>query len=129
MGTQGKSTLSYRKSKQNSARDLAVVRDLKMAHKATLGDTSIDLANLSVPAELSPFTNPSSGDILDANLRANKASIIVLSSVRGMLVENLSYKVVTNALITLEGFTAADGEIFTIQLRGTSTNALSLIHI
>ena len=126
MGTQGKSTLSYRKSKQNSARDLAVVRDLKMAHKATLGDTSIDLANLSVPAELSPFTNPSSGDILDANLRANKASIIVLSSVRGMLVENLSYKVVTNALITLEGFTAADGEIFTIQLRGTSTNATAI---
>lgn len=84
------------------------------AHKATNGATGINLAALTTPTELTSlgFSQPSVGELQNANLLFYRNNLKLVSSLRGQLVDFLSYTVSGSTQITFQGFTAAAGEIF-----------------
>jgi len=87
---------------------------LVFAHKATAGETGINLGSLVVPPEMSAlgFTNPSSSRLLDARIFQFKDNIELQSSSKNTLMQSLSYRVASNSRLNFEGFTAEEGEIF-----------------
>lgn len=87
---------------------------LVFAHKASAGETGIDLGALVTPTEMSAlgFTNPSPSRLLEAKLFQFKDNLKLQSSSKGVLMQSLSYRIASNGRITFEGFTAEDGEIF-----------------
>jgi hypothetical protein len=87
---------------------------LSFAHKATNGDTGLNLTTLTAPTvEMPTFTNPNLSQLTGANLLFFKQNLILTSSLRGILQQDHSYTVASNTQINFLGFTAAQGEIFT----------------
>lgn len=84
------------------------------AHKASAGQTGIDLTLLTAPTELTSlgFSQPSGGELTNANLLFFRNNLKLVSSVRGQLVDFLSYTVSGSTRITFQGFTSLEGEIF-----------------
>lgn len=121
----GKNSLSFRrvKTEESSSSATTISQDIKFAHKASGGDTSIDLSALVLPSvEMPNFINPTGTELAAINLQANKKSLILVSSLNGTLLCDLSYEINTSQIITLN-FAAAAGEIFTGQLRTTQATA------
>lgn len=115
MSVTGKNAKSIRKQEFKESRNLAQgFQKLTFAHKASLGDTVINLGSLTTPTEMSAlgFTNPSSSRLTEAKLFQFKKNLTLVSSLRGTLMQDLSYRVNSNSSIKLE-FTAEEGEIFT----------------
>jgi hypothetical protein len=87
-------------------------------HKATAGDTSINLAALSMPTEMSSagYSNPTVQTLLAADLTFYRDNLAVISSARGYLQPGLSYNVSSNTNIVFsDSFgTALADEIFTL---------------
>ena len=126
----GTGTTSLRK--QDVAQQIhsgTAYKTLVFAHKATLGATGVDFTALVQPPEMASlgFTNPASSDILSANILFYKTNLTVMSSMRGALIQNLSYTVPTSARINFQGFTAADGEIFTFSLQVGVKDGLNIV--
>jgi hypothetical protein len=120
----GKNSLSFRrvKTEESSSSTSTIGQDIKFAHRATAGETSIDLTALVTPPEMPNFINLTGTELLTINLKANKNSLILVSSLNGTLVCDLAYEINTSKLITLK-YAAAEGEIFTGQLRTTQATA------
>lgn len=119
----GKNSLSFRRVKTDELSSSATIsNDYKFAHKASAGETQIDLLSLVNPPEMPSFVNPTGTQLTAINLKANKNSFILISSLRGTLISELSYQINTSKIITLN-FVAAEGEIFTGQLRTTQATA------
>lgn len=115
MSLTGKSSLSLKKKDVKEQKSLAVgFRKLTFAHKATSGDTGINLSALSLPSEMAAngFTNPNISDLNSAQLLFYKQNLTLVSSLRGMLMQDLSYSVQTSSRIVFNGFTALENEIF-----------------
>lgn len=119
----GKNTLSFRREKTSESSSTPIItKDIKFAHEASAGETSINLTALNLPSNLINFSNPT-GTQLDAiNLKANDSNLVLVSSLRGTLQLGLSYYVSTRDKITLT-FAAAEGEIFTGHVRLTQATA------
>jgi len=86
-------------------------KKLKFYHKATLGDSTINLAALVLPsAELPSVVNPSAAELASANLLFNKNNFLLISSLRGLM-DFDSYSIASNSTINLLD-SALDNEIF-----------------
>lgn len=84
-------------------------QNLAFAHQATAGQTGIDLTSLVAPAG---FNNPSPSAMLNANVGFYQNNLILVSSVKGMLIPNLSFTTSGAQRISFVGFTAEQDEIF-----------------
>jgi hypothetical protein len=130
MSVLGKSSLSIRKQDVREQKNLAVgFKKLTFAHKATLNDTSISLSSLTIPTEMSSlgFTNPTSGELLAAQLQFYRKNLTLVSSIRGPLMDYLSYDVASSSTINFNGFAAADGEIFIGTIDYNARNGFPLV--
>jgi hypothetical protein len=111
----GNGSLSLRKKDLNNQKIPAVgfVKTV-FAHKATAGATQINLTSLTVPTEMTSngFSNPSVAQLTAAQLLFYKKNLTLVSSLRGTLQQDLSYKVSSSTVITFIDFTAEEGEIF-----------------
>lgn len=106
MSAIGKGTLSYRKIDTKQDKSLALgVKKLVFAHQFSgSGITDVDLLSLTTPPDLTTlgFTNPNLADTADANLLLNRESIRVVSSLKGVLMDYISYDVISNTKIRLK---------------------------
>lgn len=115
MSLSGKASLSIRKKDVQEQKSLALgFKNLVFAHKATAGETGININSLVAPSEMSSvgFVNPSVSDLQAANMMFYRKNLRITSSLKGVLMDYLSYNVATNSQINFNGFTAEDGEIF-----------------
>jgi hypothetical protein len=130
MSITGKNTKSIRKKDLKESRSKATgFTKLTFAHKAVAGETGIDLGSLVTPTEMASlgFTNPTSGALLEAKLFQFQDNLRLQSSLRGTLMKDLAYRVVSNSRISFEGFTAEEGEIFTGTLDSNPVNGISVV--
>lgn len=114
MSLTGNGSLSIRKKDVKEQKSLALgFKKLQFAHQAGAGDTVIDLTSLIVPPDMSSagFTNPNASDIASANLFTFRKNLKLISSLRGELIDFLSYQVNTSTKISLN-FEAEEDEIF-----------------
>lgn len=115
MAAAGNNTLSVRKKDLVNQRDIGVgFSKLQFAHKASAGETGIDLTALSTPIEMSGvgFVQATSTEIAAAKLLFHRKNLTIISSEKGVLQDYLSYQVTTSTRINFQGFTASEGEIF-----------------
>lgn len=130
MSVTGKGSLSIRKQDVREQKNLGVgFKKIQFAHKATLGSSTINLLSLTVPTEMSGvgFTNPSSAELSAAQLSFYRKNFTLVSSLRGVLMDYVSYNVSTDTNINLVGFTAADGEIFVGTVDYNARNGQNLV--
>lgn len=80
-------------------------KSIVFAHEATGGETVLDLSALVPPDSMSSngFSNPSPSEIAAANLLVFRKSLTLQSSVRGVLVDLDSYKIVGPLMISFIG--------------------------
>lgn len=95
----------------------STARKIIFAHKATGGETGINLLSLATPAELSAngFVQPSSAEIAASRLLFNKKNFRLISSApgRGELWMHDHYVITSEGFISfLNGITALPDEIF-----------------
>jgi len=127
---QGSGNTSLRKQDLENQRIPAVgFQKVVFGHKATAGQTSINLTSLTLPPEMSTngFTNPSTATLQAANLLFYRKNLTLKSSLRGTLTDQLSYNVATSTSISFIGFTASEGEIFTGQIDYVATGSARVV--
>jgi len=129
MSAIGKTSAGYKKIDRVTDKGVAIgIKRLVAAHKfAASGTTDIDLTNLTVPTELSAlgFTNPNTANILAANIFLTRENVKVQSSIRGLLMDYLSYDVISNSLIRLKGGAVSTiGEVITIEISQVNLTGL-----
>ncbi len=130
MAVIGKGTTSFRKKDVAEQKGIALgFKKVRFAHKATAGDTGINLSSLVTPTEMSTygFVNPSASTIAAAQLNFFRNNLKLVSSLKGLLVDQLSYQVVSSTQINFIDFTAEDGEIFTGWLDEAPTTSLNVV--
>ena len=115
MSVIGKGTLSIKKTEVKEQKNVALgFKKVKFAHQASAGDTGFNLGTLVTPSDMSTlgFVQPSAATLLKGNLFTFRNNLKLVSSLRGLLIDQLSYVVSSSSQITFVGFTAAEGEIF-----------------
>jgi hypothetical protein len=130
MSLVGKGSGSFRKKDVQEQRNIALgFKKIRFAHKATLGDSTIPLTSLVLPTEMSTngFVNPNASEMARAQLNLYRNNLKLVSSLKGLLVDQLSYVVSSSSTITFLGFTAEDGEIFTGWLDEAPTTTLTVV--
>lgn len=130
MSLTGNSSLSLKRKDVKEQKSLAIgFKKLVFAHKASLGETGINLSALTNPPEMSAlgFVNPSAAELSGAQLLFYKANLTLVSSFRGVLMQDLSYSVPTSTRIAFNGFTAQDGEIFTGVIDYNARNGINVV--
>lgn len=130
MGVIGKGSSSFRKKDVMEQKGIALgFKKIRFAHRATAGDTGINMNALVQPSEMAAygFTNPTATSIAGANLYTNRSNLKLMSSLRGMLIDQLSYTVNSSTQINFIDFTAEDGEIFTGWIDDSPTTSLSVV--
>jgi len=126
----GKGSTSFKKKDVLEQKSVALgFRKIRFAHKATAGASTINLGALVAPSEMSSngFTNPSVAQITKANIMFYRNNLKLVSSLRGLLVDQLSYVVSSSLTITFLDFTAEDGEIFQGWLDEAPSTSLSVV--
>jgi hypothetical protein len=126
----GKGTTSIRKKDVQEQRSVALgFKKIRFAHKATLGDTTIPLTSLVTPTEMSTygFVNPNATEMARAQINLYRNNLKLVSSLKGLLIDQLSYVVSSSSTITFVDFTAEDGEIFTGWMDETPTTSLTVV--
>lgn len=100
---------------------------IQFAHKATAGDTIVDVNNLNPPTiEMPTFTNPSASRIIEARMFQFKNNVTIESSLAGVLIQDLSYRVESNTTIQLL-YDAAEGEIFKVILDASPVSGIQVV--
>lgn len=123
----GRGSKSLRKKDVQESKQIALgFKKLVFAHEASAGDTTINLGSLSAPSEMTGFTNPSSAELASANLFFFRKNLTLVSSLRGTLVDYLSYDVTNSTNITLK-FDAEEGEIFVGTVDANPRTGLNLV--
>jgi hypothetical protein len=118
MSLLAKENLSIRKRDLSNQRSLSLgFKKLVFAHKATAGQTTINLNSLTQPSEMASngFANPNASDITAANILFYRNNLTIRSSLRGNLIDYLSYSVDSSSSVTLN-FSAEENEIFVFTL-------------
>jgi hypothetical protein len=126
----GTGSLSLRKSDLENQKVPAVgFIKTTFAHKATAGQTGINLTSLTLPTEMSSngFSNPPTSQLTNAQLLFYKNNLTLVSSARGLLQQGLSYTVATSTQINFLGFTALEGEIFTGTIDYTAQTGIKVV--
>jgi hypothetical protein len=111
----GNGSLSLRKKDlENQKTPTVGFRKTVFAHKASAGQTGFNLASLTTPTELTAngFSQPSVGELQNANLLFYRNNLKLISSARGVLIDYISYTLASSTQINFLGFTALEGEIF-----------------
>lgn len=104
------------------------VSNLRMFHKATKGDTSINLGALSLPSELVSFAgNPSPSVVLSSLTSQQTNNIRVFSSINQELMQNLSWIISGSSINFQNGYTADENEIFEIRIDNRIVNGNTLV--
>lgn len=130
MSIVGKEGISYRKKDLAlSVSKIKATKGIRFAHKATAGQTVIDLENLVAPTtEMPTFVQASAAEINAMRLYVNRKNLKLKSSAGGELIQDLDFIVTDAKTITLIGaYTgdgALDGEIFEGWLPGTAVSDL-----
>jgi len=128
MSLTGKNTLSLRRKDVQEQKSIAIgFKKIQFAHKATLGDTGINLNSLILPSEMSGFTNPSPAELLEAQLFFYRKNLTLISSTKGLLIDYMSYNVSSSSQITFVNFTADDGEVFTGIIDAVARTGIQLV--
>jgi hypothetical protein len=111
----GNGALSLRKKDLENQRVPAVgFKKTVFAHKASAGQTGINLNSLTTPVELASngFLQPNAAELANAQLLFYRNNLKLISSARGVLIDFISYSVASSTQISFLGFTALEGEIF-----------------
>jgi len=122
------STLIKASVKENKLLTVGV-KSLRFWHEATAGETSIPFSSFVLLSAIlsSGLSNPTSTNIISANLALFHTNVEVVSSLNGKLMEGLTY-VVKNAQINfVNSYTATEGEIFEVTYKNdvvTGTNVV-----
>ena len=92
-------------------------KNLLIGHEAGAGETSINLAALSLPSD-HPVNQPSIDQMLLARIQAFKENVTILSSDKGLLQQGSGkdYSIASNTLINLN-FSTVAGEVFHIAVK------------
>ena len=100
--------------------------DFVFAHQANAGETQITFSNLTTPSEMSinGFVNPDTTTILNRKLSNKSNNIEVVSSINGLLIQNMTYKVY-DAYINFIGYTSAANEVFVVTSRSSASSEVS----
>lgn len=96
-----------KKKLPNTRSQIDGVKSVLFHHEATLDDTVISLGSLNVPSGL---VNPTS--ITDLKLKQFSENLVVVSNLRGTLMQDISYKIITDQSIKLIGIAALANEVF-----------------
>lgn len=111
----GNGALSLRKKDLENQKVPALgFRKTVFAHKASAGETGINLTSLTTPSELASngFSQPPTAELTNAQLLFYRNNLKLVSSARGVLMDFTSYTVTSSTRISFLGFTALEGEIF-----------------
>lgn len=128
MSVIGKKSSTLRKSNIQETKTLVSgVKNIRMWHQASEGDTSIPFGSLNQPSILVGITNPTSSEILSANLSYFSQNVEVMSSLNGILQPNITYVVNTNGVTFLNGYEAVENEIFTITYRNETISGNQIV--
>lgn len=125
----GKGTKSYRKLETpNQKANVIGYKKTVFAHKAVAGATSIDIGALTLPTlEMPAFVNPSFGEIVTADMKRFRSNVRVTSSLRGVLLDHMSFDIPTKERIDLIGFAAEEGEIFVVEIDGNARTGMQIV--
>ncbi len=118
MSSLAKSTISFRKVSTSSDLYPSLgAKKLVFAHKfSASGTTDVDLTNLTVPPEYTAlgFVNASANDLSNASIFTLRSNLRLVSSIHGLLMDYLSYDVVSNTKFRLKnGAQSTINEIIT----------------
>ena len=131
MSLTGRNTLSLRKKDVLEQKQAgSAYKRLVFAHKATAaGQTGINITSLTQPSEMAAlgFTNPSTAELQAGKMLFYKKNLTVISSSKGLLIQDLSYTVPTNERIAFQGFTSDENEIFTCVLESSVKDGLQVV--
>lgn len=128
MAVTGKNTLTLRKRDLSNEKAVSVgFSKLQAWHKATAGETGIDLLSLNFPSEITSAAQPSLSKLSGAQLRKYAANVTVTSSLRGILMRGLAYTIPNATRINFKDFTAEQDEIFEIVLDHETSTELTLV--
>jgi len=83
----------------------------RFLHQATVGDTLIQLTSLTTPSGAVGYSAPNVSELSQTNLMQWSSNVTLTSSVRGLLIQNISYVISGASTIKLL-FSALDAEIF-----------------
>lgn len=125
----GKGTKSVRKSQQgNDVIPSVGFLNTVAKHKATLGQTVINLGSLTTPTEATAlgFIQPSGGTLAAMDLQRYKNNVKVQSTLRGLMDNPLDYRVTGQSQITLN-VAAFEDEIFTIMIESQPRSGINLV--
>ncbi len=126
----GKGASSLKKKDVMEQKSIALgFKKVRFAHKATIGDTGIDVTSLVQPTEMATygFVNPNASELARAQINLFRNNLKLVSSTKGLLVDQLSYTVASSTRINFIDFTADDGEIFVGWLDEAPTTSLSVV--
>jgi hypothetical protein len=95
-------------------------KSIEFYHKATLGDSEIDLAGLVMPTAVQStgFLNPPVSRLVAANLKYSRSNLILKSDARGIWVDRVHYNILSNGRIKLLR-TALTDEVFHGVIQGS----------
>jgi len=130
MAITGNNALSIRKRDLSNQKSIAVgFKKMIFAHKAAAGETGISVGALNPPTELTSkgFTNPTTSDILAADMRFFRKNVKVISSAKGELMDYISYDVKSSSQINWVGFTSDVDEIFTVEIDHSPRTGLRVV--
>lgn len=106
MSSLGKGLLSYKKLDNAQDKPLALgQKQLVFAHKfSAAGLTDIDVTALTAPSEMTAvgFVNPNASALTAASIYQLRDNLQVISSLKGLLMDYVSYDVVSNNIIRLK---------------------------
>jgi hypothetical protein len=111
----GHNSISIKKQDLVNQKTTAGIRKVTFAHKASAGQTAIDLTAMTTPPEFlsAGFVQATAVEIASAQLLFFHKNFLLISSARGVLQEYLTYTIASNTSIVFQpGFTTLEGEIF-----------------
>lgn len=121
------STLKKQKGVQETKLVTTGIKNLVFWHEASEGELSIPYSSLVFPSSLVGEVNPTSTEILAANLGLFKNNVKVFSSLNGELMTGLTCLVKSSQILFLNGYEAAEGEIFKVEFKNQAITGNNVV--
>jgi len=122
--------ISTRKKDLFTQKNLALgFQNFKCWHKAVAGEAGLNFNSLTMPPEMTAlgYVQPSISDLNSANILFLKNNVQIQSTARNDLQLGTSFNISSSAQITWSGFTALEGEIFTITVNPLPKTNLNVV--
>lgn len=102
---------------------------LVFAHKAVAGATGISLTALTTPPEMAVngFVNATASQLGAAQLLFFRNNLRLISSLRGPMLDSLSYVLASSTQINFLGFTALENEVFVGMVDNAAQSGLRVV--